>query len=153
MKSSLREKSLPFLYISFPKCNEWFLSTLLYWYIALDTYLYNPSITFMCNLNILTYIYIYMQWHLFFFNIQDVLYIYICESESRSVQLLWPHGLHSPWNSPVQNTGVGILSLLQVSSQPRDWTQVSHITDGFFTSWATRKALCIFGHTIWLMRS
>ena len=26
---------------------------------------------------------------------------------------LWPHGLHSPWNSPGQNTGVGSLSLLQ----------------------------------------
>ena len=24
--------------------------------------------------------------------------------------------------------------------QPRDWTQVSHIADGFFTSWATREA-------------
>ena len=27
------------------------------------------------------------------------------------------------------------------SSQPRDWTQVSHITGRFFTSWATREAL------------
>ena len=27
------------------------------------------------------------------------------------------------------------------SSQPRDRTQVSHIADGFFTSWATREAL------------
>ena len=26
------------------------------------------------------------------------------------------------------------------SSQPRDWTQVSHIAGGFFTSWATREA-------------
>ena len=26
---------------------------------------------------------------------------------------LQPHGLYSPWNSPGQNTGVGILSLLQ----------------------------------------
>ena len=26
---------------------------------------------------------------------------------------LWPHGLHSPWNSPGQNTGEGSLSLLQ----------------------------------------
>ena len=26
---------------------------------------------------------------------------------------LWSHGLHSPWNSPGQNTGVGSLSLLQ----------------------------------------
>ena len=36
-------------------------------------------------------------------------------SESRSVMSdsLRPHGLHSPWNSPGQNTGVGSLSLLQ----------------------------------------
>ena len=27
------------------------------------------------------------------------------------------------------------------SSQPRDWTQVSHIVGRFFTSWATREAL------------
>ena len=26
------------------------------------------------------------------------------------------------------------------SSQPRDGIQVSHIADGFFTSWATREA-------------
>ena len=26
---------------------------------------------------------------------------------------LWPHGLHSPWNSPGQNTGMGSCSLLQ----------------------------------------
>ena len=34
---------------------------------------------------------------------------------SRSVMSnsLGPHGLHSPWNSPSQNTGVGTLSLLQ----------------------------------------
>ena len=36
-------------------------------------------------------------------------------SESCSVvsDSLQPHGLHSPWNSPAQNTGVGSLSLLQ----------------------------------------
>ena len=34
------------------------------------------------------------------------------KSESHS-GFLWPHGLHSPWNSPGQNTGVGSLSLLQ----------------------------------------
>ena len=28
------------------------------------------------------------------------------------------------------------------SSQPRDWTQVSCIAGGFFTSWATREAQC-----------
>ena len=26
------------------------------------------------------------------------------------------------------------------TSQPREWTQVSHIAGGFFTSWATREA-------------
>ena len=37
------------------------------------------------------------------------------ESERRSVAStsLRPHGLHGPWNSPGQNTGVSILSLLQ----------------------------------------
>ena len=37
------------------------------------------------------------------------------KSESRSVMSdsLRPHGPHSPWNSPGQNTGVGSLSLLQ----------------------------------------
>ena len=37
------------------------------------------------------------------------------ESESHSVMFnsLWPHGLHTPWNSPGQNTVVGSCSLLQ----------------------------------------
>ena len=37
------------------------------------------------------------------------------ESESRSVMSdsLRPHGLHSPWNSADQNTGVGSLFFLQ----------------------------------------
>ena len=58
------------------------------------------------------------------------------ESESRSVvsDSLQPHGLYSSWNFPGQNAGVGSLSLLQVSSQPRDHTQVSCIAGGFFTS-------------------
>ena len=46
----------------------------------------------------------------------------LSESESHSVESdsLWPHGLHSPWNSPGQNTGVGSLSFSRGSSQPRD---------------------------------
>ena len=63
-----------------------------------------------------TYIYIYI-------------YIYMngCESWSVVSDSLWSHGLYSPWNSPGQNTGVGSLSLLQGSSQPRNWTGVSCI--------------------------
>ena len=39
----------------------------------------------------------------------------LSESEGYSVvsDSLRPRGLHSPWNSPGQNTGVGSLSLLQ----------------------------------------
>ena len=93
---------------------------------------------------------------------------------------LRPHELHSPWNSPGQNTGVGSLSLLQGifptqesnpvllhcrqllyqlshngsprilewiaypfssrSARPRNWTRVSCIVGGFFTSSAIREA-------------
>ena len=57
---------------------------------------------------------------------------------------LWPYGptrLLCPWDSPGKNTGVGCHALLQGSSWPRDQTHVSRIAGGFFTSWATRKAL------------
>ena len=59
------------------------------------------------------------------------------ESESRSVvsNSLQTHGLHSPWNSPGRNTGVGKLNLLQEIFP----TQVFLIAGGFFTSWATRE--------------
>ena len=45
---------------------------------------------------------------------------------------LWPHGLDSPWNFPVQNTGVGSLSLLQGIFPTQGWNlgllfyQLSH---------------------------
>ena len=54
---------------------------------------------------------------------------------------LWPRGLYSPWDSPGQSAGMGSLSFLQGSSQPRNWTGVSCIAGGFFTSWAIRDAL------------
>ena len=64
-------------------------------------------------------------------------------SESRSVMSdsVKRHGLYSPWNSPGHNTGVGSLSLLQGIFPTQDWTQVSGIAGGFFTSWTTREAL------------
>ena len=45
-----------------------------------------------------------------------------------------------PWDPPGKNTGLGCHSLLQGSSWPRDWTQVSRIADRFLTIWAT---ICI----------
>ena len=51
-----------------------------------------------------------------------------------------PYELYSPWNSPGQNTGVVAVPFSTGSSQPRDWSQVSCIAGGFFTSWATREA-------------
>ena len=41
-----------------------------------------------------------------------------------------------------KNTGVGSL-FLRGSSRPRNWTRVSCIAGGFFTSWATREAPCV----------
>ena len=52
------------------------------------------------------------------------------------VQLLVTPWTICSWNFPGQNTGVGSLFLLQgIFPQPRDWTQVSRIAGGFFTSW------------------
>ena len=54
-----------------------------------------------------------------------------------------PHGLYSPWNSPAQNTRIlewVAIPFSRGSSQISDWTQVSHIAGGFFSSWATREA-------------
>ena len=63
-------------------------------------------------------------------------------SESRSVvsDSLWPHGIHSPWNSPGQNTGVGSRSVLQGIFSTQGSNPISRIAGGFFTSWATREA-------------
>ena len=64
---------------------------------------------------------------------------YQSESESCSVvsDSLQPHGLHSPRNSPGQNTGVVAFPFSRGSSQPNDQTQVSCTAGGFFTSWGT----------------
>ena len=98
-----------------------------------------------------------------FFLIYMMYYIYmcvcvcvcVCESESRSVQLLRPHGLYSPWNSPVQNTGVGILSLLQVIFPAQGLNPgLPHYRQILYQlSHKGSPYICIFGHTIWLMRS
>ena len=53
-----------------------------------------------------------------------------------------PWTIHSPWNSPGQNTGVGRLYVafpfFRGSSQPRDWTQVSCFVCRFFTQLSHR---------------
>ena len=46
-----------------------------------------------------------------------------------------PHWLYSPWNSPGQNTGMGISFLQGIFP-----TEVSCTAGRFFTSWATREA-------------
>ena len=65
-------------------------------------------------------------------------------SESESCLVLFvslqPHVLYSSLNSPGQKTGVGSLSLLQGSLQPRNWTGVSCTAGGFFTNWTIREA-------------
>ena len=53
---------------------------------------------------------------------------------------LQPHRLYSPRNSPGQNNGGGILSLLQGINPTQESNRISCIADGFFTNWATREA-------------
>ena len=55
------------------------------------------------------------------------------------VQLFATHGLYTPWNSPGQNTGVGSHSLLQGIFPTQGLNP--GLPGGFFTSWATRKAI------------
>ena len=70
------------------------------------------------------------------------------ESESRSVMSdsLLLHGLYNPWKARILEWVAFPFS--RGSSQPRDWTQVSHIAGGFSTSWATREAWSIRSHTM-----
>ena len=64
-------------------------------------------------------------------------------SESCSVvsDSLQPHGLYSPKNSLGQNTRVGSHLFLQGIFPTQGLNQVSRISGGFLTSWATREAL------------
>ena len=50
------------------------------------------------------------------------------ESESHPVvsDILLPHGLYSPWNSPGLNTGVVAFPFFRGSTEPRAWTQGSN---------------------------
>ena len=63
----------------------------------------------------------------------------VSESQSVVSDSLWPHGLYSPWNSPIQNTGVCRLSLLQGIFPTEGLNPGLLIAGGFFTSWATRE--------------
>ena len=68
----------------------------------------------------------------------------MCAVLSRCLTLCDPMDCSPPGSSvhggsPGKNTGVGCHALSRGSSQPRSWTQVSHIAGGFFTIWATRK--------------
>ena len=53
--------------------------------------------------------------------------------------------LYSPCSSPVQNTEVGSLSLLQWIFLTEESTGVSFTADGFFTNWIIREALRMKG--------
>ena len=69
-------------------------------------------------------------------------------SEVKVAQLcptLQPHGLyHGILQARILEWVWVAFSFSRGSSQPRDWTQVSHIAGRFFTSWATREVGCPF---------
>ena len=47
---------------------------------------------------------------------------------------------YSPWDSPARILDWVAFPFSRESSQPRDWTHISHIAGGFFISWATTEA-------------
>ena len=51
-----------------------------------------------------------------------------------------PMGLYSPGKLQARILEWVAIPFSKGSSQPRDWTQVSRIAGGFFTSWVTREA-------------
>ena len=81
-----------------------------------------------------------------------------CSVVSNSLQ---PHGLSPtrflcPWGSPGKNTRMSCHSLLQLSSWPRDRTQVSYIAASFFTIWATslvQFSRSVVSNSLWLHES
>ena len=81
-------------------------------------------------------------------NIWNILHKYMKESESESCSVV--SGSVTPWTVVHGILQARILGWVAFpfsrgSSQPRDQTQVSHIADRFFTSWATREALWMPG--------
>ena len=135
--------------------------------------------------DVLTKVYIFAK--LLF---EQILVVFDVDSQWSEVKVAQPcqtlcesMDLYSPQNSPVQNTGMGSLSLLRGifptqgsnsgllhcrwvlyqlshkgsprtlewvaypfsrgSSQPRNWTGVSCISNGFFTNWAMRAIIFI----------
>ena len=84
-------------------------------------------------------IYIYIHTH-----IHICIYIYIWMKVKVAQSCLWL--FVTPWTGILQ---ARILEWVGVpfsrgSSKPRDRTQVSHITGGFFTSWATGEYILIY---------
>ena len=56
-----------------------------------------------------------------------------------SLQLPWSVACQAPLSIRILQARSGlVMPSSRRSFQPRDWTQVSHIAGGFFTSWATR---------------
>ena len=76
--------------------------------------------------------------------ILDKIFSTSLENESYSIMSdsLWPHGytIHGILQASILEWVAVLFS--KVSSQPMYQTQVSHIADRFFTSWATREAQC-----------
>ena len=74
--------------------------------------------------------------------INKLMIIVLCILKVKVAQLcltLWPHGLvHGILQARIVEWVAFPFS--RGSSQPRDWTQVSHIAVWFFTSWATTEA-------------
>ena len=85
------------------------------------------------------------------FKLQSKLYITLKGSVKSAQSCLTPcdpmdyrvHGILQPWR-----LGWVAFPFSRGSSQPRDWTQVSHTAGGFFASWATRHHYTVLKRSV-----
>ena len=70
--------------------------------------------------------------------------VYVSWSEVKSYSVvsdsLWPHGYSDQVILQARILEWIVIPFSRESFQPRDRTQISHVADRFFTSWATREA-------------
>ena len=74
--------------------------------------------------------------------------VYVCVLSCRLFTTAWTIACQTPLSMGIFQARIlewAAMLSSKGSSQPRDWTQVSHITVRFFTIWATKEAyMCIY---------
>ena len=107
-------------------------------------YMKTACVYFFINWSFLSIFWCCCFWKKLSFKVEYDVCVYVLITQSCLI-LCDSMDCNSPGSSAHGILQAGIVEWLAIpfsrgSSQPRDWTWVSHIAGGFFTSWATREA-------------